>query len=147
MSLLHTPIKSRVMKLLWALSPQHCFIKDDTIIFYQLTKNADKPWFNKMQSVARRAHWFCCSGVIAHELQGVVALGSSSKTVFSWQLSQKKVGVLVLEVKSDISVFVIHQVCHALSYPVQHILSCREITSQVCSQANYISTFPPLRNT
>ena len=32
------PIKSRVMKLLWVLSLQHCFIKDDTIIFYQLTK-------------------------------------------------------------------------------------------------------------
>lgn len=51
----HPPIKSRVMKLLCALSPQHCSIKDDTIIFYQLTKNADKLWFNKMQSVLRGA--------------------------------------------------------------------------------------------
>lgn len=49
------PIKSRVMKLLCALSPQHCSIKDDTIIFYQLTKNADKLWFNKMQSALRGA--------------------------------------------------------------------------------------------
>lgn len=49
MSLLHTRIKSRVMKLLWMLSTQHCFIKDDTIIFYQLTKNADKPRLNKTQ--------------------------------------------------------------------------------------------------
>lgn len=59
------------MKLLWVLSPQHCFIKDDTIIFYQLTKNADKPWFNKTQSVPSEAGWFLCSGVIAHQLQGV----------------------------------------------------------------------------
>lgn len=87
------------MELLWVLSPQHCFIKDDTIIFYQLTKNADKPWFNKTQSVLRESCWFLCSGVIAHELQGVVALGCSSKNIFSSQLSQKKSGCVVIRSK------------------------------------------------
>lgn len=71
------------MKLQWVLSSQHFLRKDDTIIFYQLTKNADKPRFNKMQSVLRESCWFLCSRVIAHELQGVVALGSSSKNNFS----------------------------------------------------------------
>lgn len=65
MPLLHTPIKYRVMKLRWALSYQHCFIKDDTIIFYQLTKNADKPWFNKMQYVLRGAGYIAQSGDIS----------------------------------------------------------------------------------
>lgn len=54
------------MKLLCTLSPQHCSIKDDTIIFYQLTKNADKLWFNKMQSALRGAA-VLLSGAIAHE--------------------------------------------------------------------------------
>lgn len=71
------------MKLLWVLSPQHCFIKDDTIIFYQLTKNADKLWFNKTQSVVRKACWFLQRQVVAHELQGVVALGFSLKSISS----------------------------------------------------------------
>lgn len=125
MSLLHTPIKSRVMKLLWVLSPQHCFIKDDTIIFYQLTKNADKPWFNKTQSVLRESSWFLLSRVIAHELQGAVGLGCSSKNIFSSQLSQKKSGCV--DIRSMIYQFCFRAVqsCHAHLYPVQHILSCR----------------------
>lgn len=48
------------------------------------------PRFNKMQSVQRDACWFLCSTVIAHELQGVTALGSSSKNIFPWQLFLKK---------------------------------------------------------
>lgn len=94
------------MKLLWALSPQHCFIKDDTIIFYQLTKNADKPRFNKTQSVPRGARWFLCSGVIAHEPQGVVALGCSSKNIFSSQLSEGGGGKVVVMILG-----VIYQFC------------------------------------
>lgn len=100
--LLHTPIKRRVMKLLWALSPQHCFIKDDTIIFYQLTKNADKLWFNKTQSVPREACWFLCSGVIAHELQG--CLGMRHKNILLTIKPDKKVGVMIIGIKSDTSV-------------------------------------------
>lgn len=30
----NSPIKHRVMRLLWLLSTQHCFVKDDTIILY-----------------------------------------------------------------------------------------------------------------
>lgn len=99
--LLHTPIKRRVMKLLWALSPQHCFIKDDTIIFYQLTKNADKLWFNKTQSVLREACWFLCSGVIAHELQW--CLGTRHKNIPLTIKPDKKVSVMIIGAKSNIS--------------------------------------------
>lgn len=81
------------MKLLWVLSPKHCFIKDDTIIFYQLTKNADKPWFNKIQSVPRESCWFLCSGVIAQELPGVAAFGCNSENSFFTQLSFLKMCV------------------------------------------------------
>ena len=137
------------MKLLWVLSPQHCFIKDDTIIFYQLTKNADKPRFNKTQSVAREARWFLCSGVIAHEPRGVVALGSSSKNIFSSQLSQeKKVGVMILGIKSDISALFYRALvlsCSLVSCATYSFLAAAAAL-QVFSHAKLNSTFSPLRN-
>ena len=58
------------------------------LYFTSSPKNADMSWFNKTQSVAGAARGFLCSGVIAHELQGVAALGRSSQNAFSWQLSR-----------------------------------------------------------
>lgn len=117
------PIKSRVMKLLCALSPQHCSIKDDTIIFYQLTKNADKLWFNKMQSALRGApgppRW-------GHSSWG--CFGSESTFPHNKARKKKKSGCDDIRNKEWSISCVLERLCHVIW--VQHIFPRRSLNRQ-----------------
>ena len=82
-----------------------------------------------------------CYGVIAHELPNVAALGCSLKNIFFQQLSLKIVDVLILDIKSDRSVFL-----EELSFVMLSCIVCKIFFKKVYSQANLNSKFSPPEN-
>lgn len=129
------------MKLLCALSPQHCSIKDDTIIFYQLTKNADKLWFNKMQSALRGAPGPALWG---HSSWGCFGSESTFPQNKARQKKKKRIsknGCDDIRNKEWSISCVLERLCRVIS--VQHIFPCRSLNRQNWTLASNTQPPPP----